>query len=361
MTATARPPSPSRARPWFSRHPIATLIAVNLAIFSVATVLIEAAYRGQWIDFHRTDLVASNPAEALEPSSRPTILALGDSFTAGRDNWPGHLQSLLGSAVRVVNSGVGGSSIRQTRAMVEGRIRRFRPQWVVCQIYAGNDLSDLRHPSESGAVGPLRRLYWRVSDGGMLSPWFFNTRLRLAADRLAPVYRLPPAERNRIIQEMEARPFSVEEYSPRSRALLVADPTLISDQIAVTGEMAAAWSEYRKILVELIQSCACHGVPLTLVVVPHCTQVNPVYVERFRLLGARFPDPTLLEIDEVPFVVQLRETAAGHPGVDVLNALPELRNAEAAGERLYYPNDPHLNRGGRQLLARIIMNDWKSR
>ena len=57
----------------------------------------------------------------------------------------------------------------------------------------------------------------------------------------------------------------------------------------------------------------------------------------------------------------LCETAAGYPGVDVLNVLPTLRRTEAAGESLYFTNDPHLNRAGRQVLAGIITNALESR
>lgn len=361
MTETKPSPVAGRPRPGLHRHRVVILVLVNLVVLTVAAVLIEAAYRGQWVDFHRGDLIASNPPEALKESSRPTILALGDSFTVGRDNWPGTLQTLLGPDVRVVNSGVGGSTIRQMRVMAASRLRRFHPEWVICQIYTGNDLTDLRHPLKADGIRPLRRLYWLATDAGMMSPWFFNTRLRLAADRLAPVSRLPPTERNRIIREMEARPFSVDEYSPRSRTLLGADSTLISDQIALTGPMAVAWSDYRKHLLELIRSCVSHGAELVLVVIPHCSQVNAVYAERFRRLGAEFPDPELLDVDEYPFVLGLRETAAGHPGVAVLNTLPALRGAESAGEGLFFPNDPHLNPAGRRLVARIIMSEWESR
>ena len=84
------------------------LVLVNLVILTAAAVLIEAAYRGQWIDFHHADLAAFNPPGALDESSRPTILALGDSFTAGRDNWPVDLQTSSVPRIRVVNSGVGG-------------------------------------------------------------------------------------------------------------------------------------------------------------------------------------------------------------------------------------------------------------
>jgi len=361
MTEATRPPIPHHPRAWFSRHRIAVLILVNLVVFTVAAVLMEAAYRGQWIDFHRADLAASNPAGTLGESLRPTILALGDSFTAGRNNWPGDLQTLLGPEIRVVNSGVGGSTIRQMRAMADGRIRRFQPELVICQIYTGNDLLDLRHPVAASEISVLRRFYWLAIDRGAMSPWFLNTRLRLAADRLSPVYRLPATEREQMIREMEARPFSIDEYSPRSRTLLAANPTLISDQIAVTGEMAAAWSDYRENLEGLIRSCGSSGAELMLVVVPHCSQVSPVYAQRFTKLGARFPDPTLLQTDEYPFVSHLRETAAEHSGFRVINVLPTLRRTESAGERLFFPNDPHLNPGGRRVVAGIIMNEWNSR
>ena len=194
-----------------------------------------------------------------------------------------------------------------------------------------------------------------------MSPWYFNTRLRIAADRLAPVSRLPPVERERIIREMEARPFSVDDYSPRSRTLLAADPTLISDQIAVTGEMAAAWSDYRENLVQLIRSCASHGAELMLVVVPHCSQVSPVYAERFKMLGARFPDPTLLHTDEYPFIRRLRKPPPDTPESGCSTSCRSLRSRESAGERLYFPNDPHLNPAGRQVVAGIIMNELESR
>lgn len=361
MILTTKQPISFRSRLWFHRHRVMALVLVNLVILTGAMVLIETAYQGQWIDFHHADLAASNPPGTLDVSSRPTILALGDSFTAGRNNWPGDLQTLLGPETRVVNSGVGGSTIRQMRAMADGRIRRFQPELVICQIYTGNDLLDLRHPVSTSEIGVLRRLYWLANDRGAMSPWFFNTRLRLAADRLSPVYRLPPVERERLIREMEARPFSVDDYSPRSRLLLAADPTLISDQIAVAGEMTTAWSDYRENLEGLIRSCASSGAGLMLMVVPHCSQVSRVYAQRFKMLGARYPDPTLLQTDEYPFVKRLRETAAGNAGVRVLNVLPTLRSTESAGERLFFPNDPHLNPAGRRVVAEIIMNELDSR
>ena len=51
--------------------------------------------------------------------------------------------------------------------------------------------------------------------------------------------RPDPAEMERLVAEMEARPFAVEDYSPRSAMLLAASPTVIADQIAVLNEAFA--------------------------------------------------------------------------------------------------------------------------
>lgn len=361
MTTATRPRSTADRSPWFLRHRVLTLFAVNLAALALISGLLEAAYRGQWIDFHRADLGASNPPGILVPDSRPTLLALGDSFTAGLDNWPTNLQDLLGPDTRVINSGVGGTTIRQMRIIAEERIRRFSPSLVICQIYTGNDLVDLRHPVASGQIDRFRKLYWSVTDHGWLLPWYLNTRLRQTLDRRLRNRMSDPTEMERIIAEMEARPFSPEDYSPRSAALLAASPTLIADQIAVAGEMEGAWSIYEAELDRLAALCNAHGVPLLLVVVPHCAQVHPRYADRFRALGATFPDPAVLTMDESIFVTQLKAVAARSPGVEVFDALPSLRKQEVEGVELYFSNDPHLNKTGRRVLADAVATALESR
>ena len=361
MTRNTHPRAAIETRRWFLRHRIPTLVLVNVAALAFVSLLLEAAYRGQWIDFHRADLAASNRADTLADGSRPTILVFGDSFTAGRDNWPARLQQRLGPGTRVVNSGVGGTTIRQMRIIAEGRIRRFDPGLVICQVYTGNDLVDLRHPTADGRIGRLRRLYWSATDRGWLFPWYLNTRLRQTLDRWSRDRRSDPAAMERLIAEMEARPFAVEDYSPRSATLLAASPTVIADQIAVTGEMAGAWSVYQTELDRFVSLCSAHGTPLLLVVVPHCAQVHPGYADRFRALGATFPDPLVLTTAEAPFVTRLRAAVAHHPGVEVLDVLPQLRPAETTGDDLYFANDPHLNRNGRDVLSGVIADAVRTR
>lgn len=347
----ARRPSPRR----FDRHRRWLLPLIALVAAAAAVGVLELAYRGQWLDFHRAELIAANPAEALDPDdSRPTVLVLGDSFTAGLDNWPTPLRLHLGPGVRVVNSALGGSTIRQANAILDGRLRRFRPRRLVYQIYAGNDLLDLRHPIRGPGVGPARRCYWRLVDRGWLVPWFVNTRLRIVLDRLRRSDRPGSPDSLRLIEEMEARPFAVADYSPRSRMLLAASPTVVTDQLALSGDMRAAWTIYAAELDRFAERCRGAGAGLTLVVVPHCVQVHPDYARRFAALGARFPDPALLGADPTPFVAELRRAAARSPGVEVVDPLARFRAIEAAGRRLYFNNDPHLDPRGRLELARIV-------
>jgi hypothetical protein len=361
MTRTTHSPAAADRRRWFLRRRVPALLLVNVAALALVSMMLEAAYRGQWVDFHRADLAASNPSHTLADRSRPTILALGDSFTAGLDNWPARLQRRLGPGERVVNSAVGGTTIRQMRIIADGRIHRFRPRLVICQVYTGNDLADLRHPAATGRTGLLRGLYWSATDRGWLIPWYLNTRLRQTFDRWSRERQTDPAEMERLIAEMEARPFAVDDYSPRSAMLLAASPTLIADQIAVTGETARAWPVYEAELDRLVSLCRDHQTQLLLVVVPHCVQVHPRYADRFRALGATFPDPVALTTAEAPFVARLRAAAASHPGAEVLDALPSLRLAETTGEAVYFANDPHLNRRGRDVLSSVIADAVRTR
>jgi hypothetical protein len=143
--------------------------------------------------------------------------------------------------------------------------------------------------------------------------------------------------------------------------LLAASPTLIADQLAVTGEMAAAWPVYAAELDRLVSLCRAHETPLLLVVVPHCVQVHPRYTDRFRALGAVFPDPAVLTMAETPFVARLRAVVAHHSGVEAVDTLGALRAAEEDGLELYFANDPHLNRTGRRVLAEVIAASLESR
>src|SRR2546428_12313461 len=68
------------------------LVLLNLCL---PLLVLEWAYRTQILDTYRPELQAFNPAQVTADASRPTLLLLGDSFTAGRTSYAGLLQDTL--------------------------------------------------------------------------------------------------------------------------------------------------------------------------------------------------------------------------------------------------------------------------
>jgi lysophospholipase L1-like esterase len=81
----------------------------------------------------------------LSFDQRPTILALGDSFTAGlgvqQDQaWPAQLEEALMAAglnVRSINAGVSGYSMKQIRATAEELLPLIDPQLIIAGLFVG--------------------------------------------------------------------------------------------------------------------------------------------------------------------------------------------------------------------------------
>lgn len=325
---------------------VATGGGILIAVFAVL-VIVELGYRLGRPDPHGAEIEAFNPDLMTGPWDGSTLLALGDSFTAGAESWPFALQSTLSEEWRVVNSGVGGTTITHAQLMARQRIRQFNPDVVVFQTYVGNDLLDLRHPRGSSGVGLARRAYWWVVDSGAFAPWYLNHR----AAGLAARRSFGPEG----AAQAAAAPFSVDRYSPRDRWLSGLDPRHVERQVLVAGPpMEEAWSRYEENLHDLEVQCRESGADLVILVIPHCIQVAPVYRERFAAMGASWGDEDLLTRCPTPFVTRLEASFRGLSGVRIIDALPVMQLADREGPRLYSNNDPHLTEAGSDLLARIV-------
>lgn len=315
-------------------------VGVLIAVFAVL-VIVEAGYRVGGLDPHGAELKAFNPDLVTGSWGGSTLLALGDSFTAGTESWPFALQSTLGEEWRVVNSGVGGTTITHARLAAKRRIRQFDPDVVVFQTYVGNDLLDLRHPRNSPEIGLARRVYWWVVDSGAFAPWYLNHR----AAGLAARRPFDPE----VAAEAVSAPFSVDRFSPRDRWLSQVDSANVERQILVNAPSTeAAWRRYEKNLHNLAAQCRESGADLVILVVPHCIQVASVYRERFAALGASWEDEDLLRRSPTPFVTRVREAL---PSARVVDPLQAMQQAESGGARIYSTNDPHLTAEGAWLLA----------
>lgn len=133
-------------------------VVLALLLAAATLLLFEAAYRFQFVDTYRPELQAFNDAETLDGTGRSeTILALGDSFTAGRGGYVDYLRAPLPGR-RLVNAGISGTGVAQALIVAPRRLREFEPSVVIYQVYVGNDLFDLRYPQNLRRVSLARNL-----------------------------------------------------------------------------------------------------------------------------------------------------------------------------------------------------------
>ncbi|MBP7828760.1 MAG: hypothetical protein KA248_02455 [Kiritimatiellae bacterium] len=326
-------------------------IAQGLLLAALAAGLLvaglELAYRRQWVDTYKPELRAYNPPSALGPyDPRETVVILGDSFTAGWGTYPDLLRERL-PYLRIVNAGVPGTGIAQARLIARRRLAQFPPRLCIYQLYAGNELFDLRYPSRGEALGPARKAYWAVANRLRFAS-FLNYRLGQVRHgaRLATRPETRPAP-----PAAAEAPFSVEKYDAREKLYLAAEPSLLEDQVLVRGERAHDYGRLMGELRELHALCRARGSRLALLVIPHACQVHPAYLDRMRQLGARFEQPDRMPELEYPFLSGLRAAFEGEADVEIIDALPDLQQAEARGETVYFQNDGHLNARGQRLVA----------
>jgi hypothetical protein len=317
------------------------LAATAVAAAGLAVLVLEWVYRAQLVDTYAAELRASNRPEDLVDDGRPTVLAMGDSFTAGRASYAGILQDRL-RRWRVVNAGIGGTGVLQALYVAPERFARFRPKILVYQIYVGNDLFDLRYPVNWRAIPPTRNAYWLLANHLRVAGWM-NYRLGQLGGTLATAHA--DADRD--------APFALDRYDPRVRTYLRAEPALFEDSVLVRGARAADYEILLAKLDELVARCGPDACSAALLVIPHVSQVEDAWVARMRALGASLDGPPPEWTADYPFVRRLREHFASRPGVRVLDPLPALRTAARTGP-VYFGSDEHLNAQGQAVVAAFV-------
>lgn len=314
----------------------------------IALLIFEGLYRWQVVDTYLPELRSYND-DALRRSAdgKPTILAMGDSFTAGPYSYPRYLQDRL-PAYRVINAGVPGTGVIQASFMAPRRFQTFKPSLFIYQVYVGNDLINIRYPVNWRTSSPVRNLYGLVVDR-LRSVSFLNYRL----GQLWYRWTRPPVALDSLPEVVNA-PFAPESYSPIQKAYIRADSSILENQILVAGDQEEAFDVFLKHLKTLLAYCSDGSCEAYLLILPHAAQVHRRYLEDMRQLGAHFGDYDVVSAEDYPFVTKVRDAFAGVPQVKILNPLPMLQAQEKAGRILYFYNDGHLNLEGQATLAAYL-------
>ncbi|MFZ6010480.1 MAG: hypothetical protein ACOYXT_09040 [Bacteroidota bacterium] len=311
-------------------------------LFLAVLFLLEVIYRYQWVDFFRTELRVLNKPEVLrQADGRKTILIGGDSFTAFM---PGYAQHLLEHNIpdhRVINSAVTGTSIVEASFIMPKRIKAFHPDIFIYQIYAGNDLMDIRHEKNMNEISWVRNLYWWLSERIHVL-WYVNYKAGQWKARLSPTE--VPSGRDQ---------FNVTLYSRREKLWAMADPFLISNSVLLKNKRAQDLEILLQKLDEVIGQLK-SGSQVYILVIPNKAQVNENYYDQLKAIGYQFDGGFSTDVDSYPFIEKIQSYFFNRSQVTVINPLPALREHDMPGHRLYFANDEHLNEKGHVVLASFI-------
>ena len=329
--------------------PLMVLVSLGLAL-----LVLEWVYRLQLVDTYRPELHTFNPPPMLTLDDRPTLLVMGDSFTADRTSYAGILQDTL-QEWRVINAAVSGTGVLQALYMASNRFAQFHPSIFLYQVYVGNDLFDIRYPTNWRTISPVRNLYWFFANH-LRVVGYLNYRLRQVKETLASHQYHAFSRAGTAVAVSAAEDtgaFSVEHYDTRVKLYVRAEPSLIEDAILVQGNRQHDYVIFLERLAQLLTYCKPEVCRAYILVIPHVCQVDAAYLTYMSQLGAHFTTPAALGLPEYPFLVRLRERFTAWPNVHIVNPLSKLREVHTQ-QAVYYANDEHLSPAGQQAIAALL-------
>jgi len=319
-------------------------VTTFLFISSLSSLLLfEAAYRYQVIDFYIPELTSLN-APSTRNTQKPIIIS-GDSFSANKNSYVSILRENYPHKTWL-NMAVPGTGITEANIILQKRIKSYNPQAWIYQIYIGNDLFDLHHPTNWETLSIPRNVYWMLSDR-LKSIAFLNYRLgQLRSQVYTDLEENAPQ-----LQQTYAK----KAYSNRSKMMFNAEPSLIENSTCLNKRYAVIMQDWLEKLSQMTKAIP-ESTPIYLVIIPHCAQVSPIYTQRMQEIGASFSQEWLAGNSCDAFVQAIEAYPLERQNVKILNCLPYFKEAEEKGQQLYYSNDPHLNQEGQRLLADILGN-----
>lgn len=264
------------------------------------------------------------------------IVFIGDSYTEAaqvteEETFARRVAAALG--VTSVNLGRGAYGPQQEFIVLERYGLKYRPRLVVWQLFEGNDLGDAnifaewkKDPEQSLS---LKERYFNYS---LLTEWLKKTRLSEA-----PLVTV--RHNNGATQRMRLR----YRYEPRQ-----------------PDEIPLGFAETRRVVEEGQQLCLSQNARLIILFVPTMVRVLEPYITFDRIEDRN----TYLPVDAVQakrdFRARLAELCS-EIGCTFVDAFEMLRVAAALNnQNLYIPNDEHLDVGGHEVIARILIDRFAS-
>jgi lysophospholipase L1-like esterase len=297
-----------------------------------------------------------------KPANVRRVVVLGDSFVEGSEvqaeaTLTRRLEALLstgqGQTVQVVNAGVMAYGTGQEYLLLKHEALRYHPDLVVVVFFTGNDVADNSYRIDW--QGELhRRPFFVITDRGELRQLPFQFEPRQDEGWLERLHR-----ESLLFGKLET--VELAKLSPPALAAggsghgdEVGDRLYVQNTLGVfsessTGPWEEAWQVTEALLEAMREQAAANGAGFLLVNAPTPFEVYPDHwdnlLRRYELPATGWdldgPNRRLAAI-------------AARQGIRYLDLRPALREAAAAGPRLYYRYDGHWTAAGHELAARTL-------
>lgn len=285
---------------------------------------------------YRTD---RNGFRNSKEESRVDIVFIGDSFTesatvAEEETFVRRVAQSTG--LRAVNLGRGAYGPQQELIVLERYGFAYEPRYVVWQLFEGNDLGDAeafakwkKDPDQVSAS-----LKDRYVDNSLLNQWLTNTRAQAVVGPMA----------------------TLRYHDGTSRRLGVRYP-YEPDQ---PSTMHLGMTETMRAIEAGQQLCESRGIELLVVVVPTMVRVMAPEISFDRVEDQKRYLPEL-RAEQKDFSRMIKEVC-DRAGCKFVDAFGAFREAAAEGNnRLYIPNNEHLDVGGHNVMAQIVAHWIRSK
>lgn len=319
------------------------LTAQTSVIGLITLLLFELCFRIYIIDFYASTFNPLN-SEMEDRNDKPTLMIVGDSFSALQGGYPKVLHDSL-SQYRVRNISVPGTSIAEQYLFGRHYIKKEQPDILIFQFYVGNDLLGWRHKLNWKELPFSKNVYWGLSDK-IRSLGFLNHRL---------------SNLNTDYEKMDIRiqreiPFSPDHYTLRDKYYFKSEPGLIENTASLKEGRDRDFGEYVKRIQDLFDY-ASHDTQIFLLIIPHCSQVTEQYKLWTAKLGADFSKQFEPGSASYPLYDRFVEQFKEDKRVRVLNPIVFMEEIERQNNSLYFKNDSHLNSLGQEMIGRYLLNE----
>ena len=318
---------------------------INVTIIVVVSFLLfEVLYRNSVIDFYKAETSHLNSAADLENTS-VDFLVFGDSFSATAKNI-NYIDKLRESNPNTsfVNTSVPGIGIRQVNTFASSKIKKHNPKAIIYQIYVGNDLTDVDHLWDWEKFSVARNLYWAASDY-FLSLSYLNHKAAAFSPKV-----------NSRSYTMATDVFKEAYYDERTKRFLYFDSGYFNNIVMLKEPFASRydiWLEEMHTFLETVPN----DIPVYLVWIPHCSQINSYYMNNLNRLGATFEDEFTIQDSNYPFFAKATKDLQVYKNVIQINPLSVFQVNDTNEHRLYFANDPHINNNGNVVLSDFLQSE----